>query len=1154
MTIGRAQHTPVSTGAFLVVDGEEYYRIPAYHRLRPFLMSITSDTDLWMFISSAGGLTAGRVDADGSLFPYETVDKLHDAHHHTGPITLIRVRGPAGRDALWQPFSERDPEDVRIERNLYKTPLGHRVIFEEIDRELGLVFRYRWSASDEFGWVRTATLANHGPKAAEVTVLDGLRNVLPYGAPLALYQQSSCLVDAYKRTDCDPGTRIAVFSLTTKITDRAEAAEELRANTVWCHGLPGFSACLSADALAAFRRGDEVVPEHCLTGQRGNYLAVASLGLAPGAQTRWHLVADAGRDHLEIAALRLRLRDTLDLDEQVEAGLQAAGRNLLRAVSSADGVQATAHREAAAHHLTSVVFNIMRGGCFANHYDIPAADFGAAARARNQPVVERNREFFAALPETVSLPALTAAAAQTQDADLQRLCSEYLPVYFGRRHGDPSRPWNRFAIRIRNPDGSRALQYEGNWRDIFQNWEALAVSFPGFLPNFIAKFVNASTVDGFNPYRIARDGIDWEVADPKDPWSYIGYWGDHQIVYLLKYLEALAKFSPGSLESMLSRRVFCYADVPYRIRPYQDLLRDPRATIVYDHDLAARIRDRVEKTGTDGKLLHGRDGAVHHVCLAEKLLVPALSKLSNLLPDAGIWMNTQRPEWNDANNALAGNGVSMVTLCYLRRYLAFVAESVTRAGTRTMPVSPEVVDWLRRIHGALREHRGILASEAMDGLDRKRVLDALGEAFSAYRDTVYAHGLSGPVPLPVAEITALCAVAIEYLDHAIHANQREDGLFHSYHLMQVASGGAAVTVQPLYEMLEGQVAALSSGAVGPTGAIAVLASLFRSALYRSSQKSFLLYPERTLPGFMEKNAIPEHSVRTVRLLRELMNAGDRSIVARDALGVCRFHPGCTTAAGLAAALDRLGARGPWAEHVARDRRQVLEVFEAVFGHQAFTGRSGSMYGYEGLGCIYWHMVSKLLLAVQELALQAVHAQQPAAVTVALAQYYDRIRAGLGFEKTAVEYGAFPTDPYSHTPSHAGAQQPGMTGQVKEDILARFGELGVRVEQGVISFEPVLLRRAEFLQQPGAYSFYALNGELQSIPLRAGSLAFSVCQVPVVYTLCQGEAWIRTTTKDGTSSTRSGNALDAGSSQDLFGRVGSITQIEAGIPESAFGRF
>ena len=53
-----------------------------------------------------------------------------------------------------------------------------------------------------------------------------------------------------------------------------------------------------------------------------------------------------------------------------------------------------------------------------------------------------------------------------------------------------------------------------------------------------------------------------------------------------------------------------------------------------------------------------------------KLLVLVLARLFNFIPEAGLWMNTQRPEWNDANNALVGPGVSMVTLCYLRRFLA----------------------------------------------------------------------------------------------------------------------------------------------------------------------------------------------------------------------------------------------------------------------------------------------------------------------------------------------------------------------------------------------------------------------------------------------------------------------------------------------------
>ena len=52
--------------------------------------------------------------------------------------------------------------------------------------------------------------------------------------------------------------------------------------------------------------------------------------------------------------------------------------------------------------------------------------------------------------------------------------------------------------------------------------------------------------------------------------------------------------------------------------------------------------------------------------------MPLLAKLSNFIPGGGIWLNTQRPEWNDANNALAGWGLSMVTARYIRRYLGFI--------------------------------------------------------------------------------------------------------------------------------------------------------------------------------------------------------------------------------------------------------------------------------------------------------------------------------------------------------------------------------------------------------------------------------------------------------------------------------------------------
>jgi hypothetical protein len=223
---------------------------------------------------------------------------------------------------------------------------------------------------------------------------------------------------------------------------------------------------------------------------------------------------------------------------------------------------------------------------------------------------------------------------------------------------------------------------------------------------------------------------------------------------------------------------------------------------------------------------------------------------------------------------------------------------------------------------------------------------------------------------------------------------------------------------------------------------------------------------------------------------------------------------------------------------------VLSIFEAVFRHAEFTGRSGRMVGYEGLGCIYWHMVAKLLLATQECALAADEDGHPQAK--ALSAAYLRVRAGLCFNKTPSEYGAFPMDPYSHTPPFAGAQQPGMTGQVKEVVLTRFAELGVRVERGRVRFAPRLLQRRELLEAPDTFRYLALDGTFRTLPLARGELAFTYCQVPIVYRL--GECPSLSVVREGRTLMLDGtDALGVDMSAELFARSGAISLIKVTIP-------
>ena len=79
------------SGEFVTFGAERYYAIRNVDAMAPFFISVISSADHWLFVSSTGGLTAGRVSPETALFPYVPVDRVHESFPHTGPKTLLRV-------------------------------------------------------------------------------------------------------------------------------------------------------------------------------------------------------------------------------------------------------------------------------------------------------------------------------------------------------------------------------------------------------------------------------------------------------------------------------------------------------------------------------------------------------------------------------------------------------------------------------------------------------------------------------------------------------------------------------------------------------------------------------------------------------------------------------------------------------------------------------------------------------------------------------------------------------------------------------------------------------------------------------------------------------------------------------------------------------
>ncbi|MFD2567085.1 hypothetical protein [Pseudotenacibaculum haliotis] len=1127
------------------INDELYYQISNCDLMRPFFMSIVSDSNHWLFISSNGGLTAGRKNAEYALFPYYTDDKITESADITGSKSIFKV-SKNNQEYLWEPLAIRSLGNYRTSQNLYKNKYGNKIIFEEINHDLELIFRYEWNSSNQFGFVKKSTLINTSKELLKVELLDGIQNIMPASIGSDIQNQSSNLVDAYKRNELEESTGLGIYALSAILVDKAEASEALKANVAWSIGLENPTYLVSSLQLDNFRSCQPVKQEVDIKAEKGAYFVNAEISLSPEVSKEWMIVANVNQNHSDIARLSKEIQENSSLEKEIYKDIELGTKRLVDLNAASDAIQCSADSLKDTRHFSNTLFNIMRGGIFDNNYQIEKWDFINYLKNANKKVARTSEGVLAKLPEVFSLSSIQDIANSSDDKNFRRLCLEYMPLKFSRRHGDPSRPWNKFSINTRNEDdGSKILDYEGNWRDIFQNWEALAHSYPEFIESMIHKFLNATTFDGYNPYRVTKSGFDWEVIEPDDPWSYIGYWGDHQIIYLLKFLEFIQNHQPGKLEGFFSKDLFVYANVPYKIKSYQDLLKNPKDTIVFDEELDAKIRRERNELGADGALLRDENRFIVKVNFIEKILATSLAKLSNFIPEGGIWMNTQRPEWNDANNALVGNGVSMVTLCYLHRFFTFFDKLLATTHTKEVAVSNEVLTFFDQVLKTFEEH-ALLLDSSINDTNRKIILDALGKSGSDYRTKIYEHAFSGrKTALSLKKLKRFISLSNQYLEHSIKANKRADNLYHAYNLMTV-NGDNSVSISYLNEMLEGQVAVLSSGYLSSKEALDVLNALKKSKLFRHDQYSYLLYPNKELKGFLDRNNIPEDTVLSSKLLQELLKDGNVQIIEKDVNGKYHFNGNFKNADDLSEALHEL-SESKYQSLVDSDTPKVLQAFEDVFNHKAFTGRSGTFYGYEGLGSIYWHMVSKLLLAVQECALKAVNNNESDVLIGHLLEHYYEINEGIGVHKSPSLYGAFPTDPYSHTPAGKGAQQPGMTGQVKEDVLSRFGELGVFVTQGKIHFHPCLLRKSEFIKKAKPFHYVSLSKERKTITLEKGSLGFTFCQVPVVYEISEKDA-LSISFKDGSQKVIDQLVIGDAISQQVFKRTGEVTQIKVFVKE------
>ena len=389
-------------GKLISFENENYYKITNSDAMRPFFMSIVSDSNHWMFISSNGGLSAGRKNNESSLFPYYTDDKITESFDTTGSKTILQIHSD-GKTFIWEPFSNRYNGIYKTQRNLYKNSHGNKVVFEEINNDLGVTFRYQWNSSDEFGFVKKSTIINNNNSDLNVSVLDGIQNILPYGVGADVQNSTSNLVDAYKKNELEAEAGIGIYALSAIIVDKAEPSEALKATIVWSTGIENATYLVSSLQVDNFRKGIKIEQETDIKGEKGAYFICTDLTLRPKIEKTWFIVANVNQSIVDINEISEKIKSESNLFAIVQENIELGTKRLLELNGASDGMQLTADKMRNTRHFSNTLFNIMRGGIFDDNYQIEKSDFLKYFESANKQVFKKKEDVLVQLRNCLHL-------------------------------------------------------------------------------------------------------------------------------------------------------------------------------------------------------------------------------------------------------------------------------------------------------------------------------------------------------------------------------------------------------------------------------------------------------------------------------------------------------------------------------------------------------------------------------------------------------------------------------------------------------------------------------------------------------------------------------------------------------------------------------
>ncbi|MDD4909305.1 MAG: hypothetical protein PHR44_01305 [Candidatus Omnitrophica bacterium] len=648
------------------LNNSDEFVIENYNQARPFSSFFPGIAGLfgipmWVFYANRGQCISsfGVRDKDNPILEFYPANK---AYQHTGRLgfrTFIKIK-KNGKEAFYEPFQRASGNRMRVR--------PYELSLEESDPASGLRVKVEYFTlpNENFAALaRMVEITNESSRVIPIQVLDGLPQVIPFGINNFFLKEMHRTIESWMRVE-NLENNAAFLRLAVDPRDRSEVVHLEEGNFFLGFSDEGGLLAPIVDPRAVFgQQGDFSSPRIYLQGDFRHPAFQLTQSITPCAFVFKKAALAAGKG--------IRLYSLFGHMRNIEILRQKAGA-------------------------------ISRGSYF-----------------------KRKREENKSLIESLEANCFTASSDKAFDLYCRQTfldnclrggfphSFEYdgnSTIYvYSRKHGDPERDYNRFAL---NP--TYLSEGNGNFRDVNQNRRSDCLFNPRLGDLNLKTFFNLQQLDGYNPLvikenifilaeakkseealkRFFKEGDigcvlpllegqfnigkfltqidDKGIRIKGAPEALIhflflnssrvqdaefgeGYWSDHW-QYNIDLLENYLSVFPERLKYiLLEDRGFSFYDTAESVQPRgaRYVVKDGK---VRQFHCLARHGDKkkmlAERQAEPHKVRvdFGR-GEVYHTTLLVKLLTLILNKLATLDPfGVGIEMEADKPNWFDALNGL----------------------------------------------------------------------------------------------------------------------------------------------------------------------------------------------------------------------------------------------------------------------------------------------------------------------------------------------------------------------------------------------------------------------------------------------------------------------------------------------------------------------